>query len=122
MLQNIIPAETIEEKSNERFFQAINEPTGCGYGFDCTENGNPIFHNESQKENYNYCITHPEKFKDLGVQERIRTYKEPAKRICHCGTKIYLTNQYLGACKCPECGQWYNLFGQELLPPEMWED
>lgn len=122
MLENIIPAETIEERYNERFFQAIGEPNGCGYGFACDDAGEPIFTNEGQETNYNYCILHPEKFNDLGIQERIYTYKEPAKGTCHCGNEVYLTNQYLGACECPKCGQWYNLFGQELLPPEMWED
>ena len=33
-------------------------------------------------------------------------------------TKLF--NQYLGACECPKCGQWYNLSGQELNPVNTW--
>lgn len=33
-----------------------------------------------------------------------------------------LVNQYQGACPCPKCGQWYNLFGQELINPQYWEE
>jgi hypothetical protein len=28
----------------------------------------------------------------------------------------------MGACQCENCGQWYNIFGQELIDPEYWED
>lgn len=28
----------------------------------------------------------------------------------------------MGACQCPKCGKWYNIFGQALLDPEFWED
>jgi hypothetical protein len=28
----------------------------------------------------------------------------------------------MGANECPHCGQWYNVFGQELLPPDQWEE
>lgn len=39
---------------------------------------------------------------------------------CKCGAEVPLMDQYMGACECPGCGQWYNLSGQELLPPEEW--
>lgn len=122
MLQNITPRQHIEERTKERFFQRIGEPEGCGFTFSCKENGEPIFTMDAQKINFNYCLKHPEMFQDLGVQERIYEYTEPAKGICHCGNEILLINEYLGACECPECGQWYNLFGQELLPPTHWEE
>ncbi len=38
---------------------------------------------------------------------------------CDCGTTVYVegfTNE------CPECGKLYNGFGQELAPPEQWDD
>lgn len=48
-------------------------------------------------------------------------YRANAIAKCHCGAEIELYNEYLGACECPECGRWYNLFGQELNNPEEWE-
>ena len=48
-------------------------------------------------------------------------YKEPAHGTCICGEEVSLWDQYYGACECPKCGRWYNLFGQELVAPEHWE-
>ena len=37
------------------------------------------------------------------------------------GNLLELWDQYYGACRCPKCGKWYNLFGQSLLSPDYWE-
>ena len=47
---------------------------------------------------------------------------DPPTGTCNCGHKIELYDRYLGACECPYCGQWWNLFGQELKNPEHWND
>lgn len=44
----------------------------------------------------------------------------PATGVCKCGNRITLQNEYMGACECPYCGRWYNLFGQELNHPDTW--
>ena len=41
-------------------------------------------------------------------------------RDTHCGEEFYLQDEYLGACECPRCGQWFNLFGQEVTNPSSW--
>lgn len=38
---------------------------------------------------------------------------------CDCGERVY-TNHFTN--ECPECGKFYNAFGQELAPPEEWDD
>lgn len=94
-----------------------------GFGFPCDEHGTPKDLSPAAVANLDYCRKHPEKFVRAGeVIRRERTYKEPAKGRCHCGQWVYLTDDYYGACQCPKCGQWYNLFGQELLSPEHWEE
>ena len=108
-----------------REFQAIGQPKGCGYSFTCDVNGNLDTTDENytlKKENYDFCIANPEKYIDEGVVENSWTYMENAKALCSCGETIELYDQYLGACNCPKCGQWYNLFGQALLDPEYWEE
>lgn len=50
------------------------------------------------------------------------TYIEPRLARCVCGTEFHLVNQYQGACDCPGCGRWYNLFGQSLRDPSEWEE
>lgn len=37
---------------------------------------------------------------------------------CDCGERVYLS----GDSQCPECGQWYNGFGQQLKDPSEWPD
>ncbi len=49
-------------------------------------------------------------------------YHEPRMAVCECGETFPLVAQYLGACECPGCGTWYNVFGQELNPVETWAD
>jgi len=97
-----------------------------GYGFPCDEYGN-ILKDEMTKqaiENYEWCLSREEEFPYLfnDVVKKTHTYREPAHGTCKCGEEVYMVNDYMGAVQCPKCGQWYNLFGQELLPPEQWEE
>lgn len=93
-----------------------------GYSFPCDENGNitedmhPV-----AWENLKYCQEHPELYHRY-IHKREYDIKEPNTGICHCGEKFWLGNEYMGACSCPNCGRWYNIWGQELLPPDQWEE
>ena len=123
MIKDYKPAERKEEISYEVVF--YTEPGG-GYGFPCDEHGN-VNKKEMQPEaveNYEYALAHPERFTyAFNKVERIRnSWKEPASGICNCGERIPLVDDYLGACECPNCGQWWNLFGQELKPVSHWND
>ena len=121
MLTNIIRGEYVTEVCYEL---AFDDGHGNGYGFPCDANGvvNEGLHPEALP-NLEYCRKHPEQFKRANeVIEIRRQYKEEDYGTCKCGEVVYLYNQYHGACQCPKCGQWYNLFGQELLPPESWEE
>ena len=96
-----------------------------GYGFPCDEEG--IILKECDPcaiKNYHWCLQHPEKFVRYNkVIETKRTGTNPAHGTCKCGEEVYLYgNGYYGAWECPNCGQWYNYFGQEINPPEEWEE
>lgn len=94
-----------------------------GFGFPCDGEGKLLPNvPDAARENLAFCLAHPEMFTRFNklITYR-REYLEPAHGICSCGAEVVLVNQYHGSCQCPECGQWYNLFGQELLPPEAWE-
>ena len=100
------------------------EPGG-GSAFPCDEHGNVQFDKmqEPAKRNYERCLeAGPEHFPVAfnEVERRVRRWREPNSGICNCGERIELYNEYLGACECPNCGQWWNLFGQELKPVEQW--
>lgn len=94
-----------------------------GCSFPCNENGNLLENLTIQAiENFHYCINHPEKYKDMGIKKSAWSYMENAKLKCDCGEVFELYNEYLGACECPKCSRWFNLFGQEVNNPETWKD
>jgi hypothetical protein len=105
----------------EREFQLIGDYKGNGYCFPCNKDGTPNISDQFYdcwKGNFQYCLDHPEKYEDMGCVERKQSFTEPAYVRCSCGEEFYLN----GDTECPNCGQWYNGSGQELLPPEYWED
>lgn len=110
--------ETVTSYDLQFFF----DETG-GYGFECDEKGNVLnTDNECAMRNYEWCLNHPEEFEIFNhIVKNTRTIREPDHGICKCGEKVWLTNEYMGACECPNCGQWYNLFGQELVHPKYWD-
>lgn len=96
-----------------------------GFGFLCDREGT-LLESEEQNPaaygNYQNCLKHPEQFVRFNEIVRYeRKYREPGHGTCICGAEVELNNQYYGACQCPECGRWYNLYGQSLLSPEQWE-
>ena len=121
MIQNYVPAEhKTETRFDLTFF--YSEDSG-GFAFPCDAAGNVFsLENEEARKNLEYCLAHPEEFETYNeVRRWINRYTEPAHGTCICGTEVELYDQYYGACQCPSCGRWYNLFGQSLLPPEQWE-
>lgn len=123
MLKNFVPSHREIQVCYELNFW--NNAQGGGYGFPCDKDGNLIEGEitECGYKNYEYCMSHPEEFDIFNKIEKVEnSYREPASGTCHCGEKIFLQNEYMGAYQCPNCGQWYNLYGQELLPPDQWEE
>lgn len=119
MLKNIVPKRKVKEKVYRLVF---DDADGNGFAFPCDEEGNIGDLPKEAARNYAWCKEHPEKFERFGfVETVVWSFTEPAHGECHCGARVDLVNQYMGACQCGYCGQWYNLFGQDLTPPP-WED
>ena len=122
MLTDITPRKPVEIKEREIEFL---RDAASGFGFPCDAEGKllPELSPEA-KANYAYCMAHPEEFPYAWNEMRVhaRRYVEPASGLCSCGERVTLHGSYMGADQCPGCGRWYNVYGQELLPPEQWED
>ncbi|MDR0818763.1 MAG: hypothetical protein LBN43_04235 [Oscillospiraceae bacterium] len=101
----------------------------AGYAFEVDESGeilngtkNPAY------ENFQLCVSgqmtsqNGAKLIDNGIVIRESRVRNNAVGVCRCGEHVELHDQYMGACECPKCGQWYNLIGDELVPPEYWEE
>lgn len=112
-----------ERKEGIYYTYDFDRGDGSGFTFPCDENGN--IEKEKMNEygifNYDYCLQHLEEFEWKGVKKHPYSYTEDAIGQCDCGEKFEIWSQYMGACQCPKCGKWYNLFGQELLPPDQWD-
>lgn len=119
----IIPRQKVTEVHWKLDFDITSDG---GYTFDCDSNGRVCVEDMSPEaiENYEWCLANPEKFiRPAHIRKETWSYMGNATAECSsCGERFELFDEYLGACECPKCGQWYNLFGQELLPPEEWED
>lgn len=102
----------------------FDDGAGNGYWFPCDENGNLSEDlDEAAYRNYKLCMERKDEFWRANVIAKEECcFYVPASGQCACGNTIELVNEYAGACQCSSCGQWYNLFGQELLPPDQWED
>ena len=108
----------------------FTDEEGAGFSFPCDSNGNIQFNDDipelgrAQRDNYDYAMSHRERFTKQYAEFVTRRYAvtDNALGKCVCGETVELYNQYQGACSCPKCGQWYNLFGQELIDPEYWDD
>lgn len=119
MIADYRPPEFVVKAEKNLVF---DDGFGNGFSFPCTPNGEPIL-TDCNRRNYEFALAHPERFeRHKVVVESKWSYKENATGTCRCGKRIELFDEYMGACQCPNCGQWYNLFGQELNPPEQWEE
>ncbi len=96
----------------------------AGFSFPATAHGNPDFAAMSTEmfANYKICLMDG-RLSDAEFVKSERNYAAPAIGECRCGEHIELyADNIFGALCCPKCGQWYNIFGQELLSPEHWEE
>ena len=116
----------IEEEIKETRL-VYEDRQGNGYSFPCDEQGSIRWEKcpspETTKKSLAYCKAHPEEWaaKNGEVVTLISRYRYG---ICpQCGRRIYFGGcgwaSYLGTAEC-ECGQWYNVFGQAIKPPEDW--
>lgn len=117
----IRPRQRKETAIVRRNFIYRDDPN-AGFAFDTDERGNPVFGTKEAEKSYRYCLAHPELFKDLGNETEIHTFFEDALVRCECGKEITVAPRYYGADECPFCGRWHNLFGDQLLPPDEWQD
>lgn len=120
MIKDFQPAYTVEEEVYSLLFYV--DRTG-GYGFPCDKDGKLLpGTNEVAKRNYEEALKHPERYPYAfnEVEKRTVRNRHPATGVCKCGERIELFNDYMGARECPNCGQWWNLFGQELNDVSTW--
>lgn len=116
MFKIITPRQRKVRKETTHEFHYVND-INSGFSFPIDKELT-----EAGRANLEWCLANPDKVIDDGIVTNSWEYTEPVYGRCSCGACFYLTNSYEGATSCPDCGQWYNLFGQELTNPEYWEE
>lgn len=120
MLKDYHPAEYHDEVY---YTYDYNFDSNSGFTFPCNSHGeiNLKTLTKAATENLIYCNNNKKDFEWHGKVKHTWHKRIPAYGYCSCGNRIDLVDEFLGACECVKCGKWYNLFGQELLSPEHWE-
>ena len=120
MLKNYVPSEIKEIIDYELVF---DDGHNNGFAFPCDGAGNVVpLEYDAARANLKWCLENPDQFERYNeVVRHRRKIREPAHGTCKCGEEVYLFDEYYGTCQCTNCDRWYNLFGQEMLPPEKWE-
>lgn len=113
-------SKMVEEVEYRREFVNTVWPDS-GFTFPVDEKTMEVVLNDANRENYERCLREPQRYLDQGIVKRTNSYRLPALLQCDCGEKFRLYNTYMGASQCPECGLWYNMFGEELKEPSEWE-
>ena len=102
-------------------FDRKDDP-GCGFTFPCDENGNLSELNPAAAGSYQFCIDNSKYFHEPRIKKHQESIKHGKLIKCDCGEIFELYPYYMGACECPKCEKWYNIFGQELKNPNLWEE
>ena len=119
----------IIEEDRKEYRLCYEDRQGAGYSFPCNKDGTILWGKCPSPSTTNrslaYCKAHPEKW-DGKRGEVVTLIHRVRYGICpQCGHRVYLGGSgwtaYLGLAEC-ECGQWYNVFGQAIKPPEDWEE
>jgi hypothetical protein len=127
MLEIISPRHT--EIITERVHEWLDKTGNFGHSYPVDENDNYTGNCEEGRANFlkdkaaiEIKALDGTLLIDQGVKVEKRYFTANAVGKCHCGQQFELVRDYYyGAIDCPKCGQWYNMAGQELLPPDEWE-
>lgn len=109
---------------NERYSLSYtwNDAPGCGFGFDCNENGlidaNDLLSKPVALESFVDCILGKIDVSFDGIKTYNNSYFQPTIIRCSCGEELEVPS-FTNEC---DCGALYNSFGQSLAPRDQWEE
>ena len=118
----------IIEEEVKSYLLTYEDDQGDGYAFPCNEEGHilwdDVYSPETTRMSLAYCKAHQDRWTGrcgevVTVVYRIRYGICPA-----CGRRVYFGGSGWASSSRVECdcGKWYNLFGEEIIPPKYWEE
>jgi hypothetical protein len=110
----------ISERKKEETYSIVykykNSP-GSSFSFGCNKDGVLLPMTAPAFVSLEYVKTHPDLFYEPIKEIYVHRWTEPAMIECNCGEYLTLDDPMTNVCK---CGQYYNGYGQQLVPPSQW--
>ena len=85
IIKIISERKRVQHIEHKREFQLVAEESFSGFSFPADKYGNVNKQDENYafwQKNYEYCLSHPNEYEDLGVVEQSWWYTEPAVAKC----------------------------------------
>lgn len=94
-----------------------NHMPGAGFSFECDVNGRLVNQDPVTMASYSQClkdVRHEKMTGPFRCSEK-GSYVQPALAECSCGAELQLADALDNGCD--NCGRYYNIVGQEVVPP-----
>jgi len=107
-----------ERKTKVRYYLSFewNDTPGCGFNFDCDENGK-VLTTDANNANYQKCISGEYDVIAEGIKKSEWSYTDPAIGKCSCGEEVVLSSF---TNTCDKCDRDYNMQGDLLAHRSQW--
>ena len=92
---------------------------GCGYVFDCSENGEVVLTNLTESQQKSWDDAQGPEYLPPVVRSSPNSWFDSGSVRCDCGAEHNLTST---DSECDNCGQLYNAVGQQLRARSEWEE
>ena len=119
----------IIEEETRSYTLVYEDDQGEGYAFPCDEDGHILwgecYDPDVTKKSIAKCKASPDRWTGKAGEVVTLAYREIYGICPCCGRRVYFGGSgwaaSAGVAEC-DCGKWYNIFGEEILPPKPWEE
>ena len=120
--------EIIDEEV-KTYYLTYKDTDGHGDAFPCDQDGQilwgAVYDPETTRKSLDFCQSHTDRWTGKNGEIVAFVYHSRYGICPSCGHRVYFGGSgwasHIGVGEC-DCERWYNIFGEEILPPEDWGD